>query len=269
MEKVTYNYIQMNTSTHLLNASDHIAIQIRRKAKPIKMEDRCDYIFDLSYSQLERHTEFIGLNLIFINLLAAVLEGTLRTCICEIMQIDSEKLGELSNSKKNDPEYNAIVRSYAIAKKYSEDVEFKGGWDNLKKQYREYFQINLDKVLDKEKTSGINAIFTLRNVAAHGTAIVTPKVKLKDASEGEYTFKWQSKLQGLSVNIQQEFNMDLLDALQHPSLSFYFVNLVKELINSLGSNDKMPTNSKALLNNLKNYSFGHLNNFEFPSGKEN
>ena len=264
MEKINYSYLQMNTSIHLLKASDEIALQMRRKTKPVKFEDTCDYIFNLPYSKIEKSAEFVGLNLTFINLLAAVLEGTLRTFICEVMQIDSEKIGELSIAKKDDSEYVAIVRSYAISKKYSEETEFKGGWDNLKKQYREYFDLNLEKILDKEKTSGINAIFTLRNVAAHGTAIVTPKEKLKDASEGEYAFKWQSKLQGLSVHVRQEFNMELLEALQHPCLSLYFTNLVKELINSLGSHEQRPTNTRALFENFNNYKFGYRNNIKFP-----
>ncbi len=140
------------------------------------------------------------------------------------MQVDSNKIGELSISKKEDDEYMALVRVYSITKKYREDVEFKGGWDNLKRQYKEVFELNIDKLLDKDKSSGINSIFTLKNVAAHGTSIVTTKVKLGDVSEGDYPFKWQSKLQNLSVYIKKEFDLDLVDALQHPSLPFHYTN---------------------------------------------
>jgi len=278
MERNSYSYIQMNTSTYLLHACDEVAIQIRRKAKAKGqlenlLSDQYDakfhpeYIFDLEYERIELNGEMIGLNLVFINQLAAVLEGTLRTLICEIMQIDSGKIGELSISKKSDEEYSSICRAYSIAKKYKEDVEFKGGWDNLKRQYKEVFDKNIDTVLDKEKSAGLNSIFTLRNVAAHGTAIITPKEKLEDGSEADYPFKWQRKLQGLSVYVKKEFDLDLLDALQHPSFSYRFTELVKNFIAEFRKETVFPVNSQALFNNLENYSFGYKNNFEFP--KEN
>ncbi|WP_415894842.1 hypothetical protein ACMXYQ_11735 [Neptuniibacter sp. PT34_22] len=269
MEKSSYSFIQLNTSTYLLEACDSVAIQIRRKSRLVEREGLyTDYVFDEPYSNIQSSTEFIGLNLTYINQLAAVLEGTLRTFICELMQRDSGIIGELSISKKDEKDYGALVRAYSVTKKYREDIEFKGGWDNLKRQYREVLNINLDSVLEKEKVAGINSIFTLRNVAAHGTAIVTPKIKLDDVSEGDYPFKWQSKLQNLSVYIKKEFNLDLLDALQHPSLCFHYTNLVKEFTIALRNETVLPINSNALFNNLKNYSFGYVNNYEFPTQDE-
>lgn len=263
MERNTYSYIQMNTSTYLLQGCDQVALQIRRKAR-FTGEGYPDYIFTEKYSDIELSTEMIGLNLIYINQLAAVLEGTLRTFICEVMQVDAGKIGELSISKKSDDDYGAICRAYSITKKYKEDVEFKGGLDNLKRQYKEVLNKNIDSVLDKEKASGLNSIFTLRNVAAHGTAIITPKEKLEDGSEADYPFKWQRKLQSLSVYVKKEFDLDLLDALQHPSLSYHFTELVKEFLNKFRGGANLPINSEALFNNLGNYSFGYQNHFEFP-----
>lgn len=268
MERSTYSYIQMNTSTYLLQACEEVALKIRHKAR-FTGEGYPDYVFTEKYTDIELSTEMIGLNLVFINQLAAVLEGTLRTLICEVMQIDSGKLGELSIAKKSDNEYKAICRAYSITKIYKEEVEFKGGWDNLKRQYKEVFDKNIDSVLDQEKTSGLNAIFTLRNIAAHGTAIVTPKEKLEGGSGADYPFKWQRKLQGLSVYVKKEFNLDLLDALQHPSFSYHFTELAKEFLNKLRGNAELPNNSQTLFNNLKNYSFGYRNNFEFPKADEN
>ncbi|MFT2096958.1 hypothetical protein ACMUMQ_01260 [Marinomonas sp. 2405UD66-6] len=268
MDRSTYSYIQMNTSTYLLQACDQVALQLRKKAR-FTGEGYPDYVFTEKYSDIELSAEMIGLNLIYINQLAAVLEGTLRTLICEIMQIDSGKIGELSISKQSDDEYGAICRAYSITKKYKEDVEFKGGWDNLKRQYKEVFDRNIDSVLDKEKTSGLNSIFTLRNVTAHGTAIVTPKEKLDDGSEADYPFKWQRKLQTLSVYVKKEFDLNLLDALQHPSLSYHFTELVKEFLNKFRGKAELPKNSQALFNNLQNYNFGYRNHFEFPQANEN
>lgn len=268
MERSTYTYIQMNTSTYLLQACDSIALKIRKEAKPIYSIHE-DYIFDKPYNEIEIGSQFIGLNLSFLNQLAAVLEGTLRTLLCEIIQKDLGKLGELSIARQGKSDYYAIVRAYELQNNYKEEVEFKGGWDNLKRQFREVLDINLDKIIETEKTTGLNTIFTLRNIAAHGTAIVTPKVKLGDKSEGEYPFKWQSRLQSLSVHTQKEFGLELLNAFQHPSFAYYFTNLVKEFVDTFKGQKKLPVNSEALFNNLINYKFGYINNYEFPSGDEN
>lgn len=208
---------------------------------------------------LEHKSEFIGQNLVLINLNAAILEGTLRSLICEILQRDSEKIGELSIIKKETSEYVALIRSYAVLKNFQDDVEFRGGWDNLKRQYNEYLNINLDDLLSKEKTNGINAIFTLRNFSAHGTGIVTPKNKLDDAQKDSYPFKWQSKVQGLTVYVKKEFNLELLESFSHPSFSKHFMDLTKELVSELNKRNGIPENAKLLLNNLEKYSFGHRN----------
>ncbi|MBL1376647.1 hypothetical protein [Zobellella iuensis] len=261
MERNSYKYIQMNTSTYLLKACDEVALQIRKKAK-FSGEGYPDYIFTEKYSDIKLSPVLIGLNLIYINQLAAVLEGSLRALLCEVMQIDAGRIGELSISRKVEDDYTAICRAYSITAKYRDDVEFKGGWDNLKRQYKEVFGKNIDSVLDKEKSSGLNSIFTLRNVAAHGTSIVTPKEKLEDGGESDYLFKWQRKLQGLSIYIKKEFDLELLDALQHPSLSYHFTELVKEFVKGFRGSSKLPTNSQVLFNNIENYSFGYRNNFE-------
>lgn len=263
MEKHVSSYIQMNTSTYLLKACDEIACKIRRKAR-FSGEGNPEYIFTEQYTDIVSSAEYIGLNLVYMNQLAAVLEGTLRTLICEIMETDAGKMGELSILKENDDDYMAICRAYKIARKYKEDVEFKGGWDNLKVQYREVLGRDINKVLDKDKTEGLNSIFTLRNVAAHGTAIVTPKVNLNDASEGEYPFKWQRKLQNLSIYVKKEFDLELFDSLQHPSMSYHFTGIVKEFITEFRGKGQLPLNSQALFNNLEKYEFGYQNNFEFP-----
>lgn len=264
MEGQSYIYLQMHTSTYLLQAGEEVACRIRKKAQHLG-EDYPDYVFKEKYSDLERSIEYVGLNLVYMNQLAAVLEGTLRTLICESMQIDSERIGELSISKKGKKEYRSICRAYAVMYKYKDDVEFKGGWDNLKRQYKEVFDIKIDNVLDKQKSEGLNSIFTLRNVAAHGTAIIIPKDRLNDASEGNYLFKWQQKLQQLNVYVKKEFDLELLDALQHPSFSYHFTELVKEFITKFRGPNELPVNSQALFNNLENYGFGYRNNYEFPT----
>lgn len=259
MKRDHFTFIQMNTSAHLLASYQQIALSVKRK---VHHQDY-DNVFDAPYGELELNTEFIGSNLTLLNLNASILEGTLRTLMCEVLQRDSESIGELAIEKKEQLKYSAITRSYFLIKGFQDDVEFRGGWDNLKRQYRKYLSIDLDKILTKDDSAGINAMFTLRNVAAHGTALVMPKEKVTDEQGGTYLFKWQSKLQGLTVYIGKKFDMDYMDALSHPLFAKHFMDITKELLSKLGAAENIPPNTKILLNNIEKYCFGYIYSLEW------
>jgi hypothetical protein len=244
----------MNTTAHLLYAYDEMALAIKKNCHIYNVNDP----FSVSYDKHELKSENIGLNLALMNMNAALLEGGLRSLLCEILQKESEKLGEHSIVNKDTPHHKTLARSYDLLKKFQEEVEFKGGWDNLKRQYKEYLGVNLDSILDKEKASAINAIFTLRNIAAHGTSYVLPKNPLGDEDKGTYLFKWQSKTQSLSIYTKKIFKVDVLDALQHPCFAYHYLELVKELLTKI-QRDSFPPNANMLLKNITGYSFGYRN----------
>lgn len=254
MERNQFTFVQMNTSAHLLYAYDELALKIKRKAQIFGVDNP----FLIDYSKHQLSGEFIGLNLALMNMNAAVLEGSLRSLLCETIRRDSELLGELSISNKEQPEYRVLTSSYKLLKQFQEEVEFQGGWDKLKRLYKEYVGINLDEILDKEKTSAINSIFTLRNIAAHGTGYVIPKHPLTDDDKGTYLFKWQSKTQSLTVYTKKVFNVDVLTALKHPCFAYHYMELIKELLGNIQS-DNFPPNASMLLDNIRNYSFGYRN----------
>lgn len=265
MEKTIDTYIQMNTSTHLLNSYEQLALKI----KQLTPNNR-DYpeITNAPYEHLEKKTEFIGLNLTLLNLNAAILEGTLRTLICEVLHRDSVKIGDLSIEKKETPEYLALTRSYGVIQSYKDDAEFKGGWDNLKRQYKEYLSINLDGLLTKDQANGVNSIFTLRNIAAHGTALITTDERLTDEHKGTYPFKWQSKIQRLTLHVESEFGDNLMNSLSHPLFCKHFMDITKVLIEKLNRGNGIPENAAILLNNLQNYKFGFRNQLDWQVGSE-
>ncbi|OOQ62925.1 hypothetical protein [Vibrio parahaemolyticus] len=254
MERNQFTFIQMNTSAHLLYAYDELALTIKKKVRMFDVSDP----FSVAYDKHQLNGEFIALNLALMNMNAAILEGSLRSLLCEIIQRDSELLGEHSISNSSQPEYRVLTSSYELLKRLQEEVEFQGGWDKLKRQYKEYLGINLDDILDKEKTSAINSIFTLRNIAAHGTSYVIPKHALTDEDKGTYLFKWQSKTQSLTVYTKKVFSLDVLNALKHPCFAYHYLELIKELLNGIQS-DKFPPNAKMLLDNIRSYSFGYRN----------
>lgn len=254
MERNQFTFMQMNTPSHLLYAYDELALTIKKKAR---MPD-VNNVFSVSYDKHELNGEFIGLNLALMNMNAAILEGSLRSLLCEVIQRNSESLGEHSIANAAESEYLILTRSYDLLKRFQEDVEFQGGWDKLKRQYKEYLGVNLDGILDKEKTSAINSIFTLRNIAAHGTSYVIPKDTLTDDDKGTYPFKWQSKTQSLTVYTKKIFQSDVLTALTHPCFACHYMELIKELIESIFRED-LPPNAKLLLDNIRSYSFGYRN----------
>ncbi|MFQ1952904.1 hypothetical protein ACK346_05820 [Aeromonas veronii] len=254
MERNHFTFIQMNTSAHLLYAYDELALKIKKEICMLDVKNP----FSVAYDKHELNGLFIGLNLALMNMNAAILEGSLRSLLCEIIQRNSELLGEHSINNSGQPEYRVLTRSYELLKRFQEDVEFQGGWDKLKRQYKDYLGVSIDNLLDKEKTSAINSIFTLRNIAAHGTSYVIPKHELTDDDKGTYLFKWQSKTQSLTVYTKKVFNLDVLNALKHPCFAYHYLELIKELL-ELIQNENFPPNAKMLLDNIRNYSFGYRN----------
>lgn len=254
MERNQFTFIQMNTSAHLLYAYDEIALKIKNEVRMYDVNDP----FSVAYDKHELNGVFIGLNLALMNMNAAILEGSLRSLLCEIIQRDSELLGEHSISNSAQPEYRVLTRSYELLKRFKEEVEFQGGWDKLKRQYKEYLGLSLDEILDREKTAAINSIFTLRNIAAHGTSYVIPKKALTDDDKGTCLFKWQSKTQSLTVYTKKVFDLDVLNALKHPCFAYHYLELIKELLGDIQS-ENFPPNAKMLLNNIRSYSFGYRN----------
>jgi len=254
MKKSSYTFIQMNTSAHLLRTCDELALSLKKETRVTGYDNP----FDAPLSAHKPTSKCVALNLSLVNIGAAVLEGALRSVLCETLQRDSEILGEQSKSVQGQYSYLPTVKSYKLLTRYRNQVELQGGWSNLKKQLSEYLEIRIDELLSKQDTSGVNGLFTLRNIAAHGTGYVTPKHQVDDTDKDSYLSKWQSKTQELSVYVNKTFNLDVLEALQHPAFSYHFFELIKKLVSTIDSSS-LPDNAEMLLHNIKSYSFGYRN----------
>ena len=119
--------------------------------------------------------------------------------------------------------------------------------------------IDFTKVLDNQLKSDIDALFVLRNIAAHGTAIVAPVEEMDESQKNDYPYKWQSQLKSVEVLAQREFGLKIHDALRHPCFASYFMGKTQTLIRCISSYDKIAEYQKDMYEKLDNYKFGFLN----------
>ncbi|MFK4136317.1 hypothetical protein ACI2KR_29160 [Pseudomonas luteola] len=75
---------------------------------------------------------------------------------------------------------------------------------------------------------GINVLFTLRNVLAHGTTLIQPTVKMTEDMKDVYPYSWQSKLHGVGMYLERHFKKGgMFENLADPDLSEHFITVTK------------------------------------------
>lgn len=251
MEKKITTIVQINTNSVLLDTYELLALDVTRKS------------YEMNWTDEENPTlvpvishDNIGKNLTLINLNAAIIEGTLRTLFSDILQKDSVAIGELAIEKKDDPNYQQITRTYGLIKRFRDEVELKGGWENIKRQYSEYVGLELDKLGSNEMKSAIDTIFVIRNAAAHGTAFTMPKEIMEAEQKDMYPYKWQNKLHGMNVYVKREFGISFFDALRSPELAKHFMEITKQFFALVSETGVFPEESKFHFAHLESFIFG-------------
>ena len=146
--------------------------------------------------------------------------------------------------------------------KFREEVELQGGWENLKSQYLFYFDLSLDKVTDEITREGVNALFVLRNVIAHGTAIIQPSEKMEEEAKDVYPYTWQRKMHRAHVYLRTAFGHDaLFENLAEHAMPEHFMTVTKKFLLDVHAQVK-PAAGRAqdTVNMINNYKFGYINN---------
>jgi hypothetical protein len=259
MHYTTTSYIRLDTSNQLLNQYKSLASDVAQKAALDNSEfDRYD-LFTSSYAGKILDDKYISFNLLLINLNAAILEGYLRAVISEIVHADRVKLNKHCVENRNSDLSHALDKSFNNIRSFIDEIENKGGYLNLKNQYKNYLDIDFTKVLDNELKADIEALFVLRNIAAHGTALVAPLDIMDESQKNDYPYKWQSQLKSVGVLAQREFGSTVHEALRHPCFASYFMKKTQELIRCIYTHDKVADYQKQMYEKLDNYKFGFLN----------
>lgn len=259
MQYTVTSYIRLDTSNQLLIQYKSLASDVAQKADIDNPGfDRYD-LFSSTYTGKKLDDKYISFNLLLINLNASILEGYLRAVISEIVHADRAKLNKHCVENHNSDVSHALDKSYNNIRSFIDEIENKGGYSNLKNQYKNYLDIDFTKVLDNQLKSDIDALFVLRNIAAHGTAIVAPVEKMDESQKDDYPYKWQSQLKSVEVLAQREFGSKVHDALRHPCFASYFMGKTQTLIRCIYPYDKIAEYQKDMYEKIDNYKFGFLN----------
>lgn len=168
--------------------------------------------------------------LALVNINAAIIEGTLRSILVEIVAEDVEERtlqGKSRGQNKRTPQENLLNKFYL-------EIDSSGGWDKLKEHYSTYLGISVDRSLTASTKEAMSALFLLRNIFAHGTALVHPSEKVPDEMKDEPVFRWQSRVQAATVYLEKHFgHKDVFDNLAEFDVPKHFFEKSKDFLSEI------------------------------------
>lgn len=251
------NYRVWETSASLLIAYEVLALGYK-KSKSIRTPLSFDENNELAKVEPPKH-DYANYNqsLALLVLNASILEGTLRSIISEKLSADIDE--EIARGKRLGK--TAPSKSEQLMYKFRDEVELQGGWENLKNQYSFYFDISLEKATDESTREGINALFVLRNILAHGTAIIQPSEVMDEEMKDVYPYTWQRKTQRAHVYLKVTFGHDsFFENLAEHAIPEHFMSVTKKFITDIeGLLTPLPERAKKTTEMLNKYSFGYVN----------
>lgn len=244
----------LETSSSLLFAYEILAIQYKNKNKP---RESLSGQYDIDTAVPSMNYNNYGYTFALLNINAAIIEGVMRSILSELVSEEVDRrtrLGILAGKDKRDSVEN-------ILNKFSFEVEGQGGWDKLKEQYASYLGLSIDKTITSQTKEAMSALYVLRNILAHGTAIIHPFEQVPDALKDEPAFKWQSRLQGARVYLEKQFgHKDIFENLAEFDIPEHFLEKTKEFMKEiLPAIQHEPKRANKTIVALSNYSFGFTN----------
>lgn len=253
---MSYKIKVWETSISLLIAYENLALA-HKKAKairsPFKIGGEEDDIEDPKGAEYANYHQSFAM--LILN--ASIVEGTLRSILSE--KVASDVGYEIEKGKAFGQE--SPSRSEELLYNFRNEVELEGGWEKLKKQYNKYLSISLDNITDERTKEGVNALFVLRNILAHGTAIIQPSEKMDDEFKDVYPFSWQKKVQRASVYLKSVFGHEgIFENLAEFEVPEHFMAVtVRYFEDSEKSLGDLPERAKKTIEMVKGYSFGCIN----------
>jgi hypothetical protein len=252
------SYIGLEITPSLLTSYEILALKYKARYRMEKNDA------ESNNRDVNQYVNYDGIfSLLLIN--ASIIEGALRALISQKVLQDIEQAVNDGRSRgQTEPS-----KPEELLSKFHSDIEMQGGWGKTKEQYMFYFDLSLNELMTKTDgdsednnplKDSINVLFTLRNILAHGTAIIQPKVKMDDELKDLYPFNWQRKLQQTSVYLKKQFgNDDVLENLTVYELPEHFLNKTKELFEKIESEfGDISGRPEKIFSMMKEYSFGYL-----------
>ena len=246
-------YKVLETAASLLVGYEVLALEYNRakgRRGSISFEDDSDETLPTkSFKNYDYTFSMLVLN-------ASIIEGVLRSILSEIIAQDINKRVEEGNSRgQTEPS-----RSERLHYKFRDELEVQGGWGKLKEQYALYLNVSLDKIIPSKVKESIEVLFVLRNILAHGTAIIQPKTEMGESMKDLYPYTWQRKLQRVRVYLEKEFgHTDVFDNLAEYDVPVHFLNATKQYFEKLETEiGPIPERGKLTMERLKKYEFSKM-----------
>lgn len=188
---------------------------------------------------------------------ASIVEGTMRTILSERVKTDLNAAIE-HGKRQGRTEHDAPTRLLA---KFLVDLESSGSWQALMSNAISYLGEKMDNGVDAQVREGIEKLFVLRNVLAHGTTLIQPKAKMSDDMKDEYPFNWQSKLHGVAMYLEKQFGRGgVFENLAHPDCPMHFMEVTQRYFTEIEKKfAPVPDRAAPTFKMLKEYSFGYFN----------
>lgn len=238
-------YLGWETAVSLLDAYVTLAVDHEKTLRTAPIMD----------GQKEPHPYYKYKNsfaLLILN--ASIIEGTMRTILSE--QVNSELKAAIERGRRQGrTEHDGPTRLLA---EFLINVEGNGSWNNLTANAISYLGEKMDKSVDPETLNGVGNLFILRNVLAHGTALIQPKMKMSEDMKDIYPYKWQSKLHGVAMYLDKQFNRgSVFNNLAHPDCAKHFMEVTKQYFTQIEkSMAPLPDRAAETINKIKRYHFG-------------
>lgn len=181
----------------------------------------------------------------------------MRTILSELVKADLDAAIE-RGKQQGRTEHDAPTRLLA---KFLIGLENSGSWQGLMSSAISYLGDKMDNGVGAEVREGIEKLFVLRNVLAHGTTLIQPKTKMPDDMKDEYPFSWQSKLHGVAMYLQKQFSRDgVFENLAHPDCAKHFMEVTQRCFTEIEKKfDPMPERASKTIEMIRGYSFGYCN----------
>lgn len=245
------------TSNSLLIAYEVLALGYK-KALSIRTPFNFEHTTELTRAEPPKH-DYANYNqsLALITLNASILEGTLRSIISETLATDIN----LAIAQANEAGRTGPTKAEQLLFKFRDEVELQGGWESLKNQYSFYFNLAIEKITDESTREGINALFVLRNIIAHGTAIIQPSEQMEEDMKDVYPYTWQRKTQRAHVYLKTTFGHDgFFENLAEHEVPKHFMTITKKFLQDvLAHVQPAPTRAQKTIQMINNYNFGYIN----------
>ena len=241
------SYRGWETATSLLLAYESLALAHRNTLRRARVDTEETHPY-FSYMH--------GFGLFILN--ASIIEGTVRTIVTEKVKADLDMAIERGR-RAGRTEHDSPTR---LLQKFLVDLESSGGWDNLVKTSGvSYYGRRLDHEVAPEIKEGIQTLFVLRNVLAHGTTLIQPTTKMPEDMKDEYPYTWQSKLGGVESYLEKQFKRgSVFENLAHPDAPEHFMKVTKQFFAQIEPRFE-PLNERAAntIDMIKRYHFGSVN----------